>query len=189
MAVRGTGGGHYETAGTAGLGMSQTTSRVLCGHEGWSIPGVAQSISHQGTWRCWSFLQLERAPKLPSGAVPCPVPFPGAGSSARCLDGGVVPSHVLPRLSIPSLWMHIPCAPETAPRVQPSSHSACRGLQHKHFPGGCRNILCRVWCRARLSLARLGAACSHVEQKEVSDTQNSSVPTSHNRRRLFCTRK
>lgn len=144
----------------------------------WHGPSVTRAPGPSCSWR---------APQPPSGAVSflspslgqdfVPGVWTGLLSCPTCCQG------------FPCGDAHPPCPRNGAARVQPGSRSAWRGLQHKHFPGGCRKILCQVWCRARLGAALLGTARSRVEQKEVSDTQNSSVPASHDRKRLFCTGK
>lgn len=84
--------------GTAGLGMPQTPLGgiiVLCGHKGWSIPGVAWSIGHQPRHPVTvlpAANQSVEAPKLPSQG--CSSPFPAAGGvGTRCSDWDAPPCH------------------------------------------------------------------------------------------------
>lgn len=105
-------------------------------------------------------------PKPSSGAVPCPVPFPVEGFCAWCLHWDIVPSHMLPRLSIASLWMHIPRAPETAlpGRVQPGSLSAWRALSTNTSPEDAGTFCASFG--AELGSARLRSALpAHVWNK------------------------
>lgn len=163
--------------------MSQTTSGVLRGHEGCSIPGVAQSISHPGTWRCWSSCSWRQPLSRHLGQFPALSPSLGQDS---------VPGGWTGMLSHPMCCQGFPsplcgCASPVPQKRLPGFSPV-----HTQPVGVCSTNTsledAGTFC-ARLSSAPLGAARSRVEQKEVSDTQNSSVPGSDDRKSMFCTRK
>lgn len=171
--------GHHGTA--AGLGTSQTTSGVLRGHEGCSIPGVAQSISHPGTWRYWSSCSWRQPLSRHLGQFPALSPSLGQDS---------VPGGWTGMLSRPMCCQGFPsplcgCASPVPQKRLPGFSPV-----HTQPVGVCSTNTsledAGTFC-ARLSSAPLGAARSRVEQKEVSDTQNSSVPGSDDRKSMFCT--
>lgn len=115
-------------------------------------------------------------PKLGWGALP--------GLCAWCWLG----SCPIPRAmqAVPALSAHTqrsPCPRNGAARAQPAglcSTNPSLGMPEHSVPAS---------VQSSAHPAPLGAARSRVEQNEMSDTQNSSIPASHDSKRLFCTRK